>query len=136
MSEENKKRLKEYQKTIVRQENRFYNDKMYFKIAIAKIFFVCFFIFFKRKNGVLIIIIIKAFNVWPHLALHKVFIILLLLKYHLIFEKLITRFIIIKINYQSHYQINYQIHYHSHYHSSSIVIGCFSTLFFLESPKK
>ena len=44
MSEENKKILKEYQKNIVRLENSRHNDKMHSKIAIAKIFFVCFFI--------------------------------------------------------------------------------------------
>ena len=47
MSKENKKRLKEYQiKIIVRLENSFHNDKTHFKIAIAKILFVSFFINF------------------------------------------------------------------------------------------
>ena len=36
-----KKRLKEYQKIIVRLENSLHNDKMPYKIAVAKIFFVC-----------------------------------------------------------------------------------------------
>ena len=43
---ERKKRLKEYQKIIVRLENSLRNDKIHFKIAIAKIFFVCSFINF------------------------------------------------------------------------------------------
>ena len=42
MSKKIKKRLKEYQKIIVRLENSLHNDKMHFKIAIAKIF-VCLF---------------------------------------------------------------------------------------------
>ena len=41
ISEEKKKRLKQYQKIIVRLENRLQNDKMHYKMAVAKIFFVC-----------------------------------------------------------------------------------------------
>ena len=41
MSEEKKKRLKEYQKIIVTLENSLHNDKMHYKIAVTKIFFAC-----------------------------------------------------------------------------------------------
>ena len=43
MSEEKKKRLKEYQKNC---RNSLHNDKMRYKIAIAKIIFACSFINF------------------------------------------------------------------------------------------
>ena len=47
MSEEKKKKIKRIsKKIIVRIENSFHNDKMHFKIAIAKIFFLCSFINF------------------------------------------------------------------------------------------
>ena len=71
-----KKRLKDIKIIIARLKNSLNNDKMHFKIAITKIFFVCSFINFLKKNGVLKIIIIKALNVWPHLSIHKAFIIL------------------------------------------------------------
>ena len=109
MSEEKKKRLKEYQKTY-RDAKRHISQiqmsiKEHYKIAIAKIF-----VLLLRSDGFLIIII-KALNAWAHLAIHKAFIILSL-KHHLIFQKLITRFIIInQLHYQIHYQSHYQIHY-------------------------
>ena len=46
ISEDTKKRLKYYQKIIVRLENSLHNDKMHFRIAIATIFFVYSFINF------------------------------------------------------------------------------------------
>ena len=50
MSKEKKKRLKEYQKNYREAKNILHNDKMHFKIAIAKIFFVCSFINFKSSD--------------------------------------------------------------------------------------
>ena len=41
MSEEKKKRLKNIKQILVRIENSLHNDKMHYKIAVAKIFFVC-----------------------------------------------------------------------------------------------
>ena len=47
MSEENLKKAKRIsKKIIVRLENSLYNDKMHFKIAIARMCFVCSFINF------------------------------------------------------------------------------------------
>ena len=46
MSEEKKKRLKEYQTSYREARNSLHNDKMHFKITIGKIFFVCSFINF------------------------------------------------------------------------------------------
>ena len=55
----------------------------------------------------------------PWLVTHYKFL-LLSLKDSLIFKKLIIRFIMIKINYQSHYQIHYQIHYPIHQMNSNL----------------
>ena len=53
MSEEKKKRLKEYQKKLSRGEKTYFTNadmsiKVHYKIAIAKIFFVCSFINFQK----------------------------------------------------------------------------------------
>ena len=49
MSTEKKKRLKDIKIIIARLKNSLNNDKMHFKIAITKIFFVCSFINFLKK---------------------------------------------------------------------------------------
>ena len=46
MSEGKKKRLKECQESYHEARNSLHNDNMHYKIAIAKIFFVCSFINF------------------------------------------------------------------------------------------
>ena len=62
MSEEKKKRLQKYQKNYRKAKKHFTNAdmpiKVHYKIAIAKIFFVCSFINFLKEN--VLIIIIKA----------------------------------------------------------------------------
>ena len=50
MSEEKKKRLKEYQKNYREAKNILHNEKMHFKITIAKIFFVCSCLNFKSSD--------------------------------------------------------------------------------------
>ena len=60
---ERKRDKKNIKKIVVRLENSRHNDKMHFKIAIAKIFLFVLLLIFKRYDGVLII---KALIVWPH----------------------------------------------------------------------
>ena len=111
MSEEKKKKTKRISKAkIPISQMQTCQLKCISKLLSQRYFLFVLLLIFKRQDGVLIII--KVLSVWPHFRHNKAF--LLLLKHHLFFWKLITRFIIIKINYQIHYQIHYQSHYQIH----------------------
>ena len=55
MSEENKKKLKEYQKIIVRLRNMLHKCKRFSKRVLQIYIFFVFSLIFKQENGVLII---------------------------------------------------------------------------------
>ena len=80
MSQQNKKRLKKYQKCYREARKRFLQSKYVNKNVLQNCYCKRYFLFvlcFNNNNN-------KSLNVWPHLAIHKAFIILLL-KRHFIF---------------------------------------------------